>query len=236
MDSTFGWIGISWWLVVGSISIQSLLPWECCHKLWVQQGARSWDMFWTPILWGHICLVISSFLNDLGVTILKECGSTLVARAATTIETGEADRFDCLLEICRHIGCSGAPSYLCGSLIAMHGKCICSTSWGWECFRGLNTAKLLLVNEVYPFDTVHERQKKSASYINLSDLGMGQSQNRIHTHIYIYMFLYITYLWGMKQRPFNSYFGVLEVSGIYWNISWMNTTFSDDIWNEPEQI
>ena len=57
------------------------------------------------------------FLNDLG-TILKECGSTLVARAATTIETGEADRFD-LLEICRHIGCSGAPSYLCGSLIAM---------------------------------------------------------------------------------------------------------------------
>ena len=66
MDSTFGWIGISWWLVVGSISIQSLLPWECCHKLWVQQGARSWDMFWTPILWGHICLVISSFFKWFG--------------------------------------------------------------------------------------------------------------------------------------------------------------------------
>ena len=82
------------------------------------------------------------------------------------------------------------------------------------------------MNEVYPFDTVHERQKKSASYINLSDLGMGQSQNRIHTYIYI---IYITYLWGMNQCPFNAYFGLLEVSGVYGNISWMNTTFSDDI-------
>ena len=52
---------------------------------------------------GIFALSSPVFFNDLSVTILKECGSTLVARAATTIETGEADRCDCLLEICRHI-------------------------------------------------------------------------------------------------------------------------------------
>ena len=182
MDSTFGWIGISWWLVVGSISIQSLLPWECCHKLWVQQGARSWDMFWTPILWGHICLVISSFLKwfgynlegvwlDIGCT----CGYNNWDWRGRSFWFARNLQTYWLLR----------SSFILMWLPYCHGKCIC-TSWGWECFR-LNTAKLLLVNEVYPFDTVHERQKKSASYLNLSDLGMCRSKNRIHTNIYIHI-------------------------------------------------